>query len=410
MKVGMVAVFVALGISAAKSEEELVFSGSFWDRGDSFILRFVLSEQPAKVEWDGHGENLQERKDPDKERIRLVFSLSEEEEGTLRELVRRFSWCRTKSMVLGTGLSISSHHQAEGKMLFSRGFFGVREMERLGRRGEALPLLFQQLVSDGEFSAEDRASFFVEVRSLVGDLADYDRAYAAMELGRKEKSSVSWKQISKWVVKPYPEPGLPEIADQLSRHEAEAALVIDAMLKENVREPYFDSPAQSAMMVSVGAISIQHPRFGGNEVLPRAIESPTPARWEFLNPAFWNFLEDYAIGPDEHSAFILEEDLTLVGLGTKPLPDQLARTEFLRSSDFRSFVVPEAEVDDSAIGHLRIHRITFERNMTRCSIVTNRNHESSVTLLELEDAGWKVLRHVTHADWEEYGWKKPLFQ
>jgi hypothetical protein len=290
------------------------------------------------------------------------------------------------------------------------GFFGIREEERLGRRGEALPQLFQELVSDGEFSAEDRASFFLEVRSLVDDLADYDRAYVAMELCRTKKTSVPWKQISEWVIKPYPEPGLPEIADQLSRHEAEAALVIDAMLKEDVRERYFDPPAPSAMMVSVGAISIQHPLFGGNEVLPRAIESPSPERWEFLNPAFWNFLEDYAIGPEKHSARILEEDLKLVGLGTKPLPDQLERTEFLRNSGFRSFVVPEAEVDDSTISHLRIHRITFERNMTRCSIVTNRNHESSVTLLELEEAGWKVLRHITYADWEEYGWKKPLFQ
>lgn len=410
MKVGMVAVFVALGISAARSEEEFVFSGSFWDSGDSFILKFVLGEQPARVDWDGHGKNFQERTDPDKDRIRLAFALSEEEEVIMRELVRRFSWCRTKSTVLGTGLSISSHHQADGKMLFSRGFFGVREMERLGRRGEALPLLFQQLVSDGEISAEDRATFFVEVRSLVDDLADYDRAYSTMKLCRTKKTSVPWNQISEWVVKPYSESGAPEIADQLSRHEAEAALVIDAMLKENVRERYFDPPAPSAMMVSVGAISIQHPLFGGNEVLPRAIESPAPARWEFLNPAFWNFLEDYAIGPGEHFARILGEDLKLVGLGTKPLPDQLARTEFLRSSDFRSFVVPETEVDDSAIGHLRIHRITFERNMSRCSIVTNRNYESSVTLLELEDAGWKVLRHVTYADWEEYGWKKPLFQ
>lgn len=414
MKPGTFAVCAALGISAAQCADDFVFTGSFWDTGDSFVLKFVLSEQPAPVEWDGHGENLQERKDPDKGRIRLSFTLSEEEDRIMRELVRRFSWCRTKSMSLGTGLSITSHGEIDRKILLTRGFFGIQEEERLGRRGEALPQLFQQLVADGEFTAKDRTEFFAEARSLVDDLADYDRAYATVEQCRVEKTPVPWKQISEWVVKPYPEPELPEIADQLPRYEAETALVVDAILKEGGGERYFDPPLPSAMMVSVGAIyvgiSIQHPELGGNEVLPKRMKSPSPARWEFLNPAFWNFLEDYALGPEVFYGHLLKNEMQLVGQGTKPLPAQLERTGFLRNSGFPSFVVPEAGVDDTKIGHLGIHRITFERNMTRCSIVTNQNNSAWVTLLELVDAEWRILRHIDYADWEEYGWKKPLFQ
>ncbi|HRQ91033.1 MAG TPA: hypothetical protein PLA50_19745 [Bacteroidia bacterium] len=411
MRAGVLLFCLLPCLAAAEKSDVFVFTGSFWERGDSFVLKFVLDETPARVEWDGHGENQYDRDKPDKNRIRLSFALTEAEDQTFRGMAERFHWCRSKRVSLGTGLSLVVRRTRDGKPVLDRHYFAVESNERLARLAEEVPLHFQRLAMDGEFSDGDRASFFDKVAALSRDLADYDTACESLERCRIEKTPVPWDRIAGLVVKPYPEHDAPEAAGQRSKCEAEAALVIDTLLREGGLEHRpSGSPPPAAWLVTVGAISVETgeaAEYSYFEVLPEAIASPSPRAWQFLNPALLEFIEDYVAGSEKVLEFFLDHDFQIVsGLG-EPVPAQLERAAFFKGTGFRSFVVPEAGVDEAKIGHFQIARIAFEQNMTRCSVGVRNGDSTWVALLELDEAQWRFLRRVSWDDWEKYGWKEP---
>lgn len=409
MKSGIHAIVAALLSTTLNAQEVLEFTGSFWDHGDSFILRFVLDESESRIEWDGHPQNLQERELPSEGRIRANFDLDAAERESLRDLTRRFHWCRSNVTVVGTGRLTRVVHSTDGKGSVIGSYFHTSPDERLARRGEFLPLVFQSLVADGDFSEPDRRIFFKELESLSSDLADYEEAYLLLEQARLAQDPVSWDEIAKRVVKPGLSQEFPEIAALMPRYQRESASAIDGMLKE----PLTGAAAgrARALVVSVESVSVDHPDSGTVEVLPDAIESPTPDRWIGLPPSFRNFLEDYLQGPKGGVPIEWRTDFEIWGPGGKPAEDQVSRLEFLRRSGFLSYLVPVEGVAEREIGHLVIRGIRFEKNMTRCVIFTNaRESRTPVVLLELENAEWNVLRRITYEDWDEYGWKAPPFQ
>ncbi len=411
MRAGVLLFCLLPCLVAAEKSDVFLFTGSFWDNGDSFRLKFVLDETPTRVEWDGHGENQYKRDKPDENRIGLSFALTEEEDQTFRGMVERFHWCRSKTTFLGTGLSVVAARFVDEEPLFLEGYFGVAEEERLARRAEEIPLHFQRLAADGEFSDGDRTSFFDEVASLSRDLAEYDAAYESLERCRMEKTPAPWDRIAGWVVKPYPEYDDPEIVGQRPKCEAEASLVIDTILREGGAEhDPSDTPPPAAWIVTVGAITVE--TFETNayryfEVLPEAVASPSPRVWQFLNPALLEFVEDYVTGVGKTGVvFSLDRDCQIVGDRGEPDPDQLERAAFFKGSGFRSFAAAETGVEEAKIGHLQIYRIAFEQNMTRCSAVVRNGDSVWVALLELDKAQWRFLRRVSGDDWEKYGWKE----
>ena len=208
----LLAVLIAAGWSALVviaqdgkgrvEKEELEFSGSFWDDGDSFRLRVDFSKSPAELHWDGYADlwtafDQGDKGDgkPPRGRVKFSTRLSAEEDGSFRRVWERMHLCDPgPQMAIGTGLSTKVWIRSNGaeKRLF---FFAPPRENFLAQVGESVALTFQQAVTGDGIEAKGRESFFEFLGNLEKQLGNYQQALDLLEEAFKNDKAPDWGTI-----------------------------------------------------------------------------------------------------------------------------------------------------------------------------------------------------------------------
>jgi len=403
--------FVVCGLFASASgEDKVVFTGSLWDAADSFRLTFDLEPKRTRIHWEGGVEAYFESKAEKPEHFTLTTETSPDEDRALRKLFQNFQLCHSgPRLALGTGLSVTVERIENGKQRYRYFYFGMDKWTRLGTRAERFPVKFQRLVGDKEFSAVDRAKFFEEVSSFADDVESYSKAVSILEKCRIESREVPWERIHQLVVRSYSD-DYPEYEAAMGSAINEVPLVLDTMISERDFAAYFDDSDPSRIAVAIDDVSISSVEYYLSRI-PILIASDNN-RWGFFPPSLRNLLEDYVGEPEFKPLNGLYHPVFEIVVRKNTEAERMAesRLAFIDNSDWKSSLF-ENEVESDSVGHLRIHSMSFEENLTKCAIhCWGVPEESAVTLLTVEDAEWKILRRIDWKDWQEYGWKEPVFK
>lgn len=414
--------FAGLALSPAPGSDRLVFTGSFWDRGDAFRMGADIGPGPPPytIRWDGFPENDSRRDKDDSGRIRLTVNLTPEEARPLQLLAEYLPLCHAgHRMVLGTGLLVSASTWREDARATRQGYFHTPPRALLGRRMRDLPLRFQALTADGSVSGEEKKEWLAEARDFARDLRAWSEAITLLEKAREEEGPVPWQEIDQRVLRERPPftdtPPETEIA-----FARETRPVLECILSPETRAEYFEELGESPVVVRLDEIARDDnpsPMWSGLPMLPPRGLAGEANDWAVLAPARILFFEDFLVGrrPEsgpwfDSSGAWIEHPIWNV---PSPAEDRdtsfRERLAFLDSCGWESRLLPRNDANNQ-VAFLRIFRLAFQEELSRCVVMTHRAGKPLITLLEVVEAEWKVLRQVGYEDWEEYGWREPPFK
>lgn len=389
--------------------EELEFTGSFWDTADSYRLLINFEKSPARLEWDGYPDNDYGRKKSAPGRITFGFDLTKDEMSLLRALMAGLPLCHNGyQSMLGTGLSHTVRSLHNGKQKYEQRYFHIEPNAILGHRMSAVPFNFQTRMKNGGLPAPERSEWFKEMSDLVSDINSWEKTLKVLADARENDTKVPWTEILSTCLNAEDL----RVIDLFKKEWAfayEVEPIVDLLLSQTHRAEYLPELGMGQVVVRIDDIY--------KSEIDEWITTPPPYdlghdsdQWKIAPHVFLRLIEDFVSikggrfgGWNQHGFFDL----------VKPAEGHTQtfweRFEFIKSSNWESCLIA-GKNENEPTSQLRIFTITFEDKMSKCVVLTHEEDEACFTLLQVEDAKWKILRQLDSDDWDDYGWKEPPFK
>lgn len=408
------AIFLFLTVQSATAEDELVYTGSYWDTADSFRLTIDLSGSNVVMHWDGFSDGDPKRKTTPEKRYQETVKCTPDESEKLRRLVDRFELCHGGPMfAIGTGLSVCATRWTGGKEFYSYSYFSLNGWKYPGKRAEHLPLLLQSLIGDGDFSEENRFAFFAEVDAFGKFLADYRHGLDLLAECQEKQTPIPWKQV------------LAFLNNRLKVERSDLGLetwaakeigpVVSAVLSGPGLPSYFPNGVPDNIIVFLEHVYVTSDREGISTVVPPSPEMGNPEDgWVLLPPEVRGFLEEYIydatrLGSGIRPTQIGHPYLLVFAYGDNAEQQAIRERMHFVDSGLAGYFHQLDPGDTSDAGVLSVVSMSFEKDNGRC-VVQISGVDKSYTLLEKKHTRWEVLRLVDESDFLEYGFKEPLFK
>ncbi|MEM6279650.1 MAG: hypothetical protein AAF733_09235 [Verrucomicrobiota bacterium] len=405
-----------LAFSAALfSEESLEFTGSFWDTADSFRLSVVIEGESVELVWDGYPDNRIDREKGSPGRITYDLACTPAEAREMKRLVDGFRLSHPGfRMLIGTGLSVTAAKFLEEDLEYSYSYFSLQSSNHLGQRAENIPLLFQGLISDGDFSDHDRAAFFREVESFSHFLEAYEKALNSLATSQESGSPVQWESVLSF--RDGQELAEDLEAERTSQVLGEVQSIISAVLSGPGLEEYFPEGVPGETVIALQ--NLYSTESNGEYSYPislstNGLEGDLENYWIPYPRYLKGFLEDYIHGrwsvrdiqgKLEHPFF----EISLLG-DKAEINSIQERFRFVENSDYLDFLFEEKGVEATNTGILLIDAITLSADGKQ-SVVEISGIEKGYTLLEKEASGWKVTRLLDESEYRnhesDWPWRK----
>lgn len=389
--------------------EELEFTGSHWDTADSYRLLIDFEKSPARLEWDGYLDNHMGRKKDAPGRIRFGFKLSKEETSLLQSLKDGLPLCHNgHQMTPGTGLSNTVRTWDNGKLKSEQFYFHVEPNAVLGQRMSSLPLSFQEKVANEILPEPQRAEWFNEISKVVAIINSWREALSDLTSAQNNRTEIPWPTILATSAAAW-DFGIAEAFENEWAFAYEAGPVIDLLLSRKNRSEYFPELGAGPVIVRIDEIYKNELDEWYSTSPPCKLGSGSD-EWKLAPPAFLRLIEDFiSVKGGRFGGLHQHGLLDLVKPNEGHQEDYLKRLEFIESSSWTN-ALTTGKNKNQPTSQLRIFTITFEEKMSKCVVLTHRDDEACFTLLQVEEAKWKILRQLDSADWDDYGWKEPPFK
>ena len=407
-------IFVAVSLPLVV-DAQLEFTGSYWDTADYFRMKVDLESDPATLAWEASP--IPDGKwEPDfDKRETFTLELSEKEANSFRRFMDHAELCHSGfHMAIGTGLSVrlTVRGVSCGELSFSyfSNNYDMGMSPRNAAEAEQIPLRFAGLVDESSLSAEDRKQFFSEFGAFLIRLDIHGKNLDLIEDAYQSNKTPPWRRILDSIETPF-------LSDELDievteRTKEEVPLVIDELLREENTEHYFPTPPEYTV-VKIGTIEETSPTYYWRVPAHPDIAKGRE-RWTVFPTDLTGLLADFVAHPLLGRLVECEwhEDLDI------PLPSRWEsdeeigkRIEFLLRERPDPLFFPGPPPESAEISHLKIHSIAFSENLTRCVVkAPGADGELRYTLLQVEDAGWKLLRVADSDDLSPFETTDQLFK